>query len=263
MSSLLHISDTHFGTEVPAVVAALERLVERLRPNALLLSGDITQRATRAQFRSARAFLDRLGVPRILVMPGNHDIPLFDLPSRLLTPYRRYREELGCAVAGVDDLPGIRIIRVNSTRRLRHIDGQISASQIATVASLLRQAPADSLRLVATHQPLWVDRRCDEKNRCHGAEAALAAWREAGADLMLAGHIHWPFAHRLEGSRPMWAINAGTAISSRIRDGVPQSCNLLCFEPGRSRQTLALERWMFDAATGRFDCSVVAALGLE
>ena len=252
MSSLLHISDTHFGTEVPAVVNALERLVDALRPEALLLSGDITQRATRPQFRSARAFLDRLGVPRTLVMPGNHDIPLFDVFSRLLSPYRRYREELGCAVSGVDDLPGMRIIRVKSTRRIRHIDGQVSPAQIDAVAGLLRDAPSGVLRLVATHQPLWVDRRRDEKNRCHGAKHALAAWREAGADLLLAGHIHWPFAQRLEGARPLWAINAGTAVSSRIRDGVPQSCNLLRFDVARPRQSLSLERWDFAAESGAF-----------
>lgn len=257
MSCLLHLSDTHFGTEVPAVVEALERLVASLRPDALLLSGDITQRATRDQFRAARAFLDRLGVAQTLVMPGNHDIPLFDVFSRLLTPYRRYREELGCAVAGIDDLPGLRIIRVKSTRRLRHIDGELSAPQIAAVASLLRDAPNDVLRIVVTHQPLWVDRPRDQKNRCHGAAAALESWRAAGADLLLAGHIHWPFARCLPGARPLWAINAGTAVSSRIRDGVPQSCNLLRFDPARPRQAATLERWDFLHDKGAF-CQVAA-----
>lgn len=263
MRALLHISDTHFGTEVPAVVAALERMVQDLRPEILLLSGDITQRATRPQFRSARAFLDRLGVPRTLVMPGNHDIPLFNVFSRLLTPYRRYREELGCAVAGVDDLPGLRIIRVKSTRRLRHIDGELSAAQIEAVAGLLRDALNDVLRIVVTHQPLWVDRPRDQKNRCHGAQHALAAWREAGADLLLAGHIHWPFAERLEGSRPMWAINAGTALSSRVRDGIPQSCNLLRFDPARPRQAATLERWDFASADGTFQRVAHQALTID
>ena len=244
MNGLLHISDTHFGTEVPEVVAALQQLVLQLRPMAVLLSGDITQRATRAQFRAARRFIEQLDVPRVLLLPGNHDIPLFDLLGRSLAPYRRYREELAQGpLEGVHDLPGLRLIRVKSTRRRRHIDGELSGRQISRVARALRESPEDALRIVVTHQPLWVDRASDAHNVCHGADGALAAWREAGADLLLAGHIHWPFACRVEGQRPLWAINAGTALSSRVRDGVPQSCNLLSWDPAQPRYGAQLQRW--------------------
>lgn len=253
MMRLLHLSDTHFGTEVPEVVEALGELADQLRPQALLLSGDITQRATRAQFRSARRFLDRLAVPQQLLLPGNHDIPLFDLPRRLLAPYRRYRQELAqSALEGVHDLPGLRLIRVKSTRRRRHIDGELSTGQVRMVARALRESPPDALRLVVTHQPLWVDRASDAHNVCHGADEALAAWREAGADLLLAGHIHWPFACRLEGKRPLWAINAGTALSSRVRDGVPQSCNLLSWDPAQPRRGARLQRWDYHGPTQGF-----------
>jgi hypothetical protein len=103
------------------------------------------------------------------------------------------------------------------------------------VADALRTAPPGSLRLVASHQPLWVDRESDAHNVCHGAARALEAWREAGADLLLAGHIHWPFVQRLQGPRPIWAVNAGTAVSARVRDGIPQSCNLLRWDPAYPR----------------------------
>jgi 3',5'-cyclic AMP phosphodiesterase CpdA len=253
MSSLLQLSDTHFGTEVADVVEALERLVSDLRPDALLLSGDITQRATRAQFRAARRFIERLQVPRVLVLPGNHDLPLFDLISRAFFPYRRFEQEQGVSAAGgVDDLPGLRLVRVKSTRRSRHIDGEVSARQIEAVADALRGAPAHCLRLVATHQPLWVDRPCDAHNACHGAAPALQAWREAGADLLLAGHIHWPFVRCLEGSRPMWAINAGTAVSARVRDGMPQSCNLLRWDTNQPRAGCELARYDYWPAAAGF-----------
>ena len=95
MTLLLQVSDAHFGTERADVVAALEVLVRAQRPDVLVLSGDITQRATRAQFRVARAFIERLGVPVVLAIPGNHDIPLFNLAARLLWPYARYAQAFG------------------------------------------------------------------------------------------------------------------------------------------------------------------------
>lgn len=251
--SLLHLSDTHFGTEVPRVVLALERLVATLRPDLVLLSGDITQRATDEQFRRARDFLDRLPAPCRLLIPGNHDIPLFDPISRALVPYRRYRKGLGERdTDGVHDLVGLRVVRVKSTRRRRHVDGEISSQQVTRVAAALREAPSGSLRLVVTHHPLWVDRACDAHNVCRGAASALDAWRDAGADLLLAGHIHWPFVQRLPGPRPLWAVNAGTAVSARIRDGVPQSCNLLRWDPAQPRAGGSLVRFDYAQPLGAF-----------
>ena len=88
MTTLLQISDTHFGTERPEAVAALQALTERLRPDLLVLSGDITQRATADQFQAARAFIDRLQVPKVLVIPGNHDIPLYNLAAAAVCAVR-------------------------------------------------------------------------------------------------------------------------------------------------------------------------------
>jgi predicted MPP superfamily phosphohydrolase len=95
MSCLLQISDPHFGTERPEVLQALERFAEALAPQVVVMSGDITQRATRVQFAAARAFVDRLAAPATLVIPGNHDIPLFDLAARCFSPYGRYMEAFG------------------------------------------------------------------------------------------------------------------------------------------------------------------------
>ena len=73
MTLILQVSDPHFGTERPPVVEALVALTHELAPDLLVLSGDITQRARRAQFETARVFVSRLNVPRVLAIPGNHD----------------------------------------------------------------------------------------------------------------------------------------------------------------------------------------------
>ena len=242
MSLLLHISDTHFGTELPEVVAALHDLVHAQRPDLLVLSGDITQRATVAQFERARAFLRALPELPKLVLAGNHDVPLFNLWQRVLQPYARFRRGLDVhELAPRLDLAGFALIGVKTTRRRRHIDGEISAAQIEQVAAALERAAPDQLKVVVTHQPLWVHRSEDLHNRCHGADAALERWTQAGADLFLAGHIHWPFVEPLPQRAGSWAINAGTAVSQRLRAGIPNSCNLIRFE--RAERRCEVERW--------------------
>jgi 3',5'-cyclic AMP phosphodiesterase CpdA len=107
MTRILHLSDTHFGTERPGVVEALIALAQTLSPQLIVVSGDITQRATRAQFASARRFLDALPPCPQLLLPGNHDVPLFALWQRAFSPYARYCAGLGvAALAPTISLPG-------------------------------------------------------------------------------------------------------------------------------------------------------------
>jgi len=245
VSLLLQVSDTHFGTEQPEVLAALSVLIEAQRPDVLVLSGDITQRATTAEFALARRWLDTLPTQPRLLLPGNHDIPLFNLALRLLQPYARYRKGLqqasleGELVVGPFHLFGVR-----TTRRRRHIDGEISAAQTRQLVRRLAASDASRLRVVVTHQPLAVDRPQDAENVCHGALAALPQLVAAGADLFLAGHIHWPFAIPLTQRPTAWAVNAGTAVSRRVRDGVPNSCNLIRYAGAAAGERVAqLQRW--------------------
>lgn len=242
MSVVLHISDTHFGTERDFAQRALSALVGELQPELLIVSGDITQRATAAQFAAARRWLDQLAVPHCLLLPGNHDIPLFALWQRLFSPYRRFRRGLRVdALAPQHIRDDLHVVSVKTTRRRRHIDGEVSARQIDAIREDLLQADPAALKIVVTHQPLWVDRERDQHNRCHGADPALRAWCEAGADLFLSGHIHWPFVIELPHRRGSWVANAGTATSWRIRDGAPNSCNVLRYQADTRR--CEVERW--------------------
>ena len=192
MSLLLHISDTHFGTEQPLVVDALRRMAHELRPDVVVLSGDITQRARSAQFAAAREFCDSLNVPRLLALPGNHDIPLYNLWAGIFHPYRGYRAGLGDELEPELDLDDLLVVGVNTTRAVRHKDGEVSRSQIERVSGRLRSARREQLRVVVTHQPACVMRDEDEKDRLHGGHRAVRAWSKAGAVLVVGGDIHLP-----------------------------------------------------------------------
>src|SRR4051812_3074570 len=176
MSLLLHISDPHFGTEQPKVVAALLAFARERRPDLLVLSGDLTQRAKPAEFAAARAFCNDLGIARMLVLPGNHDLPLFDLVTRAMRPYANYMAAFGPRLEPVLDMDGFLVIGVNTTRPARHKNGEVSEAQIARVVTQLRAARGNQLRIVVTHQPSDVIRQDDAPDRLRGAEAALQAW---------------------------------------------------------------------------------------
>ena len=260
---LVQISDPHFGTEQAPVVQALEDFVRRQGPDALVLSGDITQRATRGQFEAARAFVQRLGVPQVLAIPGNHDIPLFNLAARCLAPYARYRRAFGDDLHPVLDLPGCLAIGVNTTRWYRHENGELSAAQVEQVADRLARAGADQLRVVVVHQPVAVTLAEDESNLLRGHAEAVARWSDAGADLVLGGHIHLPFVLPLATTRPLWAVQAGTAVSSRVRSGAPNSVNLIegVRNDGNVRRC-TVERWDHSSANNRFERADVRVLAL-
>ena len=258
MSVLLQISDTHFGTEQAAVVEALGTLAHAQRPDVVVLSGDITQRARPAQFRAARAFVDRLGAP-VIAVPGNHDIPLFDLWARLRHPYARYRDAFGTDLEPVHQAPELLVVGVNTTRPWRHKDGEVSALQIDRVARLLERADPAQLRVVVVHQPMAVTRAEDEPNRLRGHAAALQAWAEAGADLVIGGHIHLPYVLPLQGlARPLWVVQAGTAVSSRVREGVPNSVNLLRWGADAVPDCCRIEQWDYVADTRAFRLAKVS-----
>lgn len=261
MTVLLQVSDPHFGTEQAVVVDALVALARRQRPDLVVLSGDITQRARPAQFRAARAFADRLGAP-VLAVPGNHDIPLFDLWTRLRRPYARYSAAFGSDLEPLHRSPDLLVVGVNTTRAWRHKDGQISPPQVERVAALLESAATTQLRVVVVHQPIAVTRDVDLPHRLHGHRAAMQRWAEAGADLVMGGHIHLPYVMELKGlARPMWAVQAGTAVSTRVRPGAPNSVNLLRWGRDSTPGRCQVEQWDFAEAAGAFVRSTVSEVG--
>lgn len=262
---LLHLSDPHLGTERAEVADALLRLAHELAPDALLVSGDLTQRATPAQFAAARRWLERLPALPRLVVAGNHDIPLWNLWARLRAPYAGYEAHIAphpAAGVAVLDLPGVRVIAVDTTRWWRHRHGTLSRAQIARTCALLdesrRRRPTE-WRIVMTHHPLQVQHAHDLEDRPWGHARALAQWASDGCDLLLSGHLHEPAL--MVAAPGCWLAQAGSCMSRRLPPGIPNSVHLFSHEaaPGAGRRC---ERWDYDAASRRFWRSQVSPLGV-
>ena len=281
---LLQVSDPHFGTERPEVVEGLLRLAHELVPDVVLFSGDITQRASKNQFDAARKFAGQLmlraaGEPKasLIAIPGNHDLPLFNPAARLFWPYAGFRAAFGQRLETDWQSPALQLTAVNTTRRWRHKDGEISADQIERVARRLRQATPQQLRVVVGHHPFALpsDIGSDKGDLVRGHELALRSWAQAGADLVLGGHIHLPAVlpmhERVAGlPRRMWVVQAGTAVSSRVREDADNSVNVVRLAdadpadmavPGRRR--CRVERWDWRPAAATFEPADVHELDCE
>ena len=269
MTLLLQISDPHFGTEQPPVVEALLRLAKTLQPDLVVMSGDITQRARRAQFSAARVFVNTFGATPFVVVPGNHDIPLYNLFARVAHPYANHQRVFGNDLEPVFESAELLVIGVNTTRPYRRKDGEVSAQQVERVVRRLGHATVRQLRVVVTHQPVAAARANDIRNLLHGREHAIERWSQAGVDLILGGHIHLQYVTPLHAAYKnlpcqMWAVQAGTSLSSRVRGAVPNSVNVIDYDASNAGPRRAIvARWDFNRASASFEPNMQHELDLD
>jgi len=185
---ILHVSDLHFGrNDNPEPIEALARLIEDVRPELVIASGDLTHRGLRSQHERAAAFLRGLNLP-LLTIPGNHDIP-YTFPQRFVSPWQEFERQWG-ETEPVYRAESVVVVGLNSVRPWRHQSGRLLPEQIERAGELLRQAPEGALRVVTFHHHLlgapWRSRKKPVANR----NVVLGRLVDAGADLILAGHIH-------------------------------------------------------------------------
>jgi len=234
MVRLFHVSDVHFGAEDPAAIAWFSRLVADERPDAVIMTGDLTMRATRAEFQAGGDWLRSLGVPVTLEI-GNHDIPYYWDPfRRLLSPYQRYAAvekmiERPLEIAGVTVVPLKTIARAQW--RWNWSKGRVSRSSLANALRQIADAPKGNLIFVAAHHPL-IEAGTTGTARTHRGDAALTDLAAAGAHAVLSGHVHDPFDIPVD--RHGWTIRmigAGT-LSKRTR-GSPPAFNEIRIEGDR------------------------------
>jgi 3',5'-cyclic AMP phosphodiesterase CpdA len=192
MLTLLHISDLHFGPQyVPVVGEALMRAAHRLRPTVIVASGDFTQRAQPAQFLAARQYLDRLPPATQVLVPGNHDVPLYRVLERLMAPYALYREYLTDALDAVVCRPDAVIVALNSTApRRAFTNGRIRRRHLALCTEAFASAPEGAARIVVTHHHWAPVPDYEGSEVMPGAKQALDALTELRVDLILSGHLH-------------------------------------------------------------------------
>lgn len=249
----MHLSDLHFGAHDPEVCAAVQRLALRLSVAMVVVSGDLTQRATAVQFAQASRFIHGLQARSTLVLAGNHDIPLYALWMRWGRAYERFAEQFGLEHEMVRQAGDFYVVGVDTTRPWRHERGSLSSAQIEHVAALLEKAPPGAWPIVTCHHPLVPRNAQDRAHRPDRAEEAVLRWQAAGARMLLSGHAHDPGLMRVPPG--IWVSRAGTAVSHRLRHGSPNSLVVLTAEASGASATGMVRhasRWDYDRNVGEF-----------
>lgn len=255
MRTVVHISDLHFNHIDPVVVPRLAEAIAAARPDVVVVSGDITQRAKKREFASARDFLAELPKPQIVV-PGNHDVPLYNVLARWLSPLDNFRRYI------TDDLEPfyrddeIAVLGVNTARSLTFKNGRINSEQVARSCSRFVPASPDAVRIVVTHHPFALPGIIDEPIVGRAA-MAIDGFARCRVDMILSGHLHMSHtAHsvdRFRGtSHSALLIQAGTATSHRRR-GEANSFNVLRI----GRPQVHVDRYVWN--DGIHDFAVAAA----
>lgn len=245
----------HFGTVNNEQVAPLTKLVHELKPTLTVISGDLTQRARAWQYAAARKFLDGLPKPQI-VIPGNHDVPLYNLFARALFPLTNYKKFISKDLEPYYQDDEIVVQGVNTARSLTFKNGRINGRQIRMITDRFATASNDAVKIVVTHHPLDAPAGFDESQLLHHATAAIEELSKCGADLFLAGHLHLGYIgntinrYKLKESEKEYAaliISAGTATSSRTR-GEANSFNVIDVEPSTPdrKASATVERYAWD-----------------
>lgn len=225
MPRLVHLSDLHFGAHEDRLVLAVEQRVDELRPDLIVISGDFTQRARTEQFKDACKFLQRLqhSGHEVLGVPGNHDVPLYDVLRRFLSPLARYRRFIDDNLCPFVELPGLAVLGVNTARSLTFKDGRINRQQVTFIRETFSRTSADAFRVLVTHHPLFALKIADQTAPAIGRqELAIDAIEEAGVDMLLAGHNHHASSHSASDlvtrAGGALVVQAGTATSTRVRE---------------------------------------------
>jgi len=250
MTRIVHLSDLHFGAHDESLVEAVEWQVDHLKPDLVVISGDFTQRARTEQFREACEFLEGLRERghEVLGVPGNHDVPLYDVLRRFLSPLARYRRFIDESLCPFIELPGVAVLGINTARSLTFKDGRINRDQVDFIRETFSRTSSEAFRVLVTHHPLFALEVGGEIERAIGRqELALDAVEESGVDMLLAGHAHHASnqdaGDLVTRAGGVLVVQAGTATSTRVREQ-EQSFNVIDIEEAAA--TVSIFAWNGD-----------------
>lgn len=241
MTTLLHISDLHFGRILTDVLEGLGRSIRTLAPEMIIISGDLTQRATSKEYQQAADFLNSLKTPYFIV-PGNHDLSTFRIVERFFWPWRNWKKWIQSDLESQFSAENYQLIGINTARKAGfYMDwsrGRISPSQIQHITQQISRAPQDQLQLLVAHHPFWLPPQYEARHLIGGRDQALASFKGSGLDVILSGHVHLDYCHVMDG---MIISHAGTTTSDRLLPDTPNSFNLI--QGDKHSLTIARHHW--------------------
>ena len=222
----------HFGPpHLPRVSRGVLEFIERHQPDLVVVSGDLTQRARTEQFREARAFVDSIPVPT-LVVPGNHDVPLYRVWQRIFNPYGAYREHFSPELEPTFRDDEMLVVGINTAFGWTLKDGRITLRRLLEVEEILRQTPESVFKVVVAHHHLIPPPNFGTQRVLANAYEAIDLFSRAGVDLILSGHLHQAYIGNSEefypkGRPPVVILHSGTTTSNRGRAGERErnTCN--------------------------------------
>lgn len=250
MATIAHLSDVHFGHHDPAIVAAVEAYLFEHKPDLVVISGDFTQRARVKQYEMACEFVERIegqGLP-VLAVPGNHDVPLYDVMRRFIRPLDRYKRFIDDDLCPYFENDELAVLGLNTARSLTIKDGSISREQMRLIRKAFHSGEEGKTRILVTHHPLFAMPIGEEgalTKVVNRHDDALLAAADAGVHILLAGHFHRSFSksarQMVENAGPALVVQAGTATSTRLRGDEKQSFNWI--EAHKGKVAIEVQAW--------------------
>lgn len=222
MRQLLHISDIHYGPHhLPDVAEGVLALIEERRPDAVVISGDLTHRAKPVQFQQARAFVDRIQVPTVTV-PGNHDVPMYRFWERIGSPYGAYRKHFADDMEPEYEDDEIAVLGLNTAFNWTHKDGRVKRSRLRQLASRLAEIPQNKSKVIVAHHQLVPPPRYETQRVITNAVETVDVLADGGVDLVLSGHLHQTWIGNTEayyprGRHQVLLLHSGTTTTVRGR----------------------------------------------